>query len=220
MADHISFPINRFLSKENLLKHLNKDDNSLLYHKYCKDNIQFPNLTFSNDDWADTDIVDLAGKWEPIVAVKVLNKEPVNLQKLNTNINNLTEEINLLSESISNFGSFYKEIVERVFKEKSKSKSCRHCGHRHKTDEVNWRNLSPAGCNNCQRKDYLFTKSDDKRLLRIQDNLKSKRIKLNDLINTRNEKLNKLFKARNWHWFISAGTKAVAEDLRGYDSDY
>lgn len=220
MADHLSFPIDKYMSKENFLKLLNKNDNSLIYHKYCKDGINFPNLIFSNDDWADDEIIDLAGKWDPIIAVKVLNKEPASLKTLNAKINDLNREVRNLAESISSFGDFYKDIVERVFKEKSKTKSCRHCGHRHNTDVFSWKNLSPGGCKNCNRADYLFTKSDDKKLLKIKEILNSKRTQLDELTQKRSDKINKAFKSRNWHWFISAGTKSVADDLKGYDCDY
>ena len=220
MADHISFALPKFRTKETFLKELNSNDGSLLYHKYKRDGIVFSTIVFSNDDIADESIIDLAGKWEPIVAAQVLNKETATLKKLNEKIEVIKNEIEELKDSTDSFSDFYKDIRKRVIAEKSKTKACHFCGKRHKTDSDNYMELPYNGCLNCGKDEYLFRASDFTKLKSIKTKITKLTLELNSLKDKVKENIKKSLKARNWHWFISAGTKSVAEDLRGYDSDY
>lgn len=216
MSDHISFPIMKSLSQDNLVKHINDREGGLISNKYQRDGIQFIDTIFINDNNADV-IGDIAGKWQPIMAAKVLNTETTTLTKLHDKITE-SKEIKLeLEDSIERLGSFYKDIRTRVIQEKSKSKSCRYCGHKHNTESDNYHNLSFLGCLKCEKLDYLFRTADDKKLSSIKQKISKLEQLINDLDQKMQDKAKKTLKSKNWHWFISAGTKSISGNE---DRDY
>jgi hypothetical protein len=205
------------------LRTILSEGNSLLAHKVRNHglDIYVDEMYASEDEAQNSEFLDgVAGKYDPAVAVKILLKSPA-LDTINNKIDNLSAKIADIYQNIGkpgfSFGDMHFSIVNRVLNEKSKTKSCKKCGQTHNSDKNGQSNLPLTGCSKCGYSEYLFTNADIKKFEALKTKLKQFLDTKKDLDDKKQAKIEKAFSKRNWAWYISAGTKSIAEELRGYD---
>jgi hypothetical protein len=193
------------------------DGDSLIEHKIRQDglSIQYDVVFNSRKDAARSEfVIENSGKYDSAVAVRFLNT-PINFTSIKEKIAPLESELSTLNKFIGIDG--ISAIRKRVISEKSKTKACKKCGHRHNTDKEDNRELPFMGCVKCGYNFYLFSNTDIKKLQNAKIKFAKVKKKIDDLQAKMDLKVKNKFTKTNWSWYVGAGTKAVAENLRGYD---
>jgi hypothetical protein len=217
------------------LSNLLADGESLMSHKVSSHGLTVRTEIMVNEREADDEIGEDAGKYAPAIAIRILKKPPAmtvlekkrtalkkSLGQLEGNggrsyiLNNRLIGSSGFNETAFYEGSVFNDVIQRVLKSKSNTKSCRKCGHTHNTNPTDF-NINVQGCNSCLSQSFLFTESDRKKHCSALNKLGPVEAELASIEKKRTEKLEDSINSKNWYWFIGAGTKSIAEDLRGYE---